>query len=172
MPLLREALIEQLQDLLHAEKQLTAALPEMAQAAHHPKVQEAFEKHLKQTEMHVKRLEKAFKLLGAEAKPKQCKGMMGLIEEGQEAIEEGSGKEELASDLALIAAAQKVEHYEISGYGTVRGLARQIGEYEVARLLTHTLGDEESCDYLLTELSKPMLQQALEEEPVKTKHAA
>jgi Mn-containing catalase len=86
--------------------------------------------------------------------------MLGLIEEGSETIKEGTEKEPLAADLALITAAQKVEHYEISGYGTVGTLARQIGEIEVATLLSHTLGDEESADFLLTLLSKPMLQQA------------
>jgi Mn-containing catalase len=86
--------------------------------------------------------------------------MMGLVEEGQETIEEGSAKEELAADLALITAAQKVEHYEISGYGTVRALARQIGEYDAATLLSHTLGEEESTDFLLTEIAKPLLQEA------------
>jgi Mn-containing catalase len=86
--------------------------------------------------------------------------MMGLIEEGQEVIEEGAEKEELAADLALITAAQKVEHYEISGYGTAKALARQIGAIDVATLLSHTLGEEESADHLLTTIAKPLLQQA------------
>jgi len=160
MPQLRELLVEELQDLLHAESQLVGALPKMAQAAHHPKLKEAFEKHLQQTETHVERLKTAFELLGEKAQPRPCKAMMGLVEEGQEKIQEAAGKEPLAADLALITAAQKVEHYEISGYGTVRGLARQIGEMEVAELLSHTLGDEESTDFLLTAISKPLLQQA------------
>lgn len=160
MPVLRELLIEELQDLLHAETQLVSALPKMAQAAKHPKLREAFEKHLAQTELHVERLKKAFELLGEKASPKPCRAMMGLIEEGQETIKEGSGKDELAADLALITAAQKVEHYEISGYGTVRALARQIGERDVEKLLTHTLGDEESTDFLLTEIAKPLIQEA------------
>ncbi len=160
MPQLKELLLEELQDLLHAEGQLTKALPEMAQAAHHPKLKEAFEKHLLQTEMHVERLKKAFELLGEKAQAKPCKAMMGLVEEGKETIQEGQDKEELASDLALITAAQKVEHYEISGYGTVRSLARQIGEIDVAKLLSHTLGEEESADHLLTEIAKPLVQQA------------
>ena len=161
MPQLRELLVEELQDLLHAETQLTGALPKMAKAAHHPKLKEAFEKHLEQTQMHVERLKKSFELLGEKAKPKPCKAMMGLVEEGAETIEEGADKAAMAADLALITAAQKVEHYEISGYGTVRALARQIGELEVATLLSHTLGEEESADFLLTDLSKPMLQQML-----------
>ena len=85
---------------------------------------------------------------------------MGLIEEGEEKIEEGGGKEELTADLSLIAAAQKVEHYEIAAYGNARTLAMQIDEREVARLLGQTLGEEESADYLLTEITKPLLQQA------------
>jgi Mn-containing catalase len=160
MPQLKELLVEELQDLLHAETQLVGALPKMADAAHNPKLQEAFIKHLGQTEIHVERLKSIFGLLGEKAQPKPCRAMMGLIEEGAETIEEGSEKEPLAADLALITAAQKVEHYEISGYGTARALARQIGEIEVATLLTHTLGDEESADFLLTLISKPLLQQA------------
>ena len=160
MPQLKELLVEQLQDLLHAEGQLTGALPKMAQAAHHPKLKEALEKHLAQTEMHVERLRKVFEMLGEEAEPKPCKAMMGLIEEGKETIEEGAKKEPIAADLALIAAAQRVEHYEIACYGTVRSLARQLGEIDAARLLSHTLGEEESADFLLTAISDPLTQQA------------
>jgi ferritin-like metal-binding protein YciE len=157
---LKELLIEELQDLLFAEMQLTKALPEMAAAAHNPKLKEAFTKHLGQTEQQVQRLNKAFELLGTQASPKQCKAMLGLIEEGKERIKESKGKEELAADLALIGAAQKVEHYEISGYGTVRGIARLINEKEVAKLLDHTLGEEESADFLLTTVAEPLLQHA------------
>jgi Mn-containing catalase len=164
MPQLKELLIDELQDLLHAENQLVAALPKMANAAHNPKLKEAFQKHLEQTQAQVERLNEAFELLGEEASAKPCKAMAGLVQEGQETIEEGKDKEEIAADLALITAAQKVEHYEISSYGTVRTLARQIGELEVATLLSHTLGEEESADYLLTEVAKPLLQEATLEE--------
>jgi Mn-containing catalase len=160
MPQLKELLVEELKDLLHAESQLVGALPKMAQAAHHPKLKEAFEKHLQQTENHVERLKQAFELLGEKAQQKPCKAMMGLVEEGSETIAESAEKDPQSADLALITAAQKVEHYEISGYGTVRTLARQIGELEVAELLSRTLGDEESTDFLLTSLAKPLLQQA------------
>ncbi|HEY1343040.1 MAG TPA: DUF892 family protein [Bryobacteraceae bacterium] len=160
MAQLKELLIEQLQDLLHAETQLTNALPKMADAANHPKLKEAFEKHLTQTQQQVERLRKAFELLGEDAEPKPCKGMMGLISEGEETIEEGGEKDPLAADLALIAAAQKVEHYEISGYGTARSLARQLGATDCARLLSHTLGEEESADFLLTAIADPLIQQA------------
>ncbi len=164
MSQIRELLIEELQDLLHAENQLVAALPKMAQAAHNPKLREAFEKHLAQTEGQVERLKQVLELLGEEAEPKTCRAMMGLVEEGEETIQEGAEKEEIGADLALITAAQKVEHYEISGYGTVRALARQLGEYEAVRLLSHTLGEEEAADHLLTEIAKPLVQEALTEE--------
>lgn len=164
MSQLRELLVEELQDLLHAESQLVAALPKMAKAAHNPKLKEAFEKHLTQTRGHTERLKAAFELLGEKAEAKPCKAMKGLVEEGSETIEEGAEKDELAADLALISAAQKVEHYEISGYGSVRALARQLGERDVATLLSHTLGEEESADHLLTEIAKPLVQEALAEE--------
>ncbi|HYI93608.1 MAG TPA: DUF892 family protein [Bryobacteraceae bacterium] len=160
MPQVKELLIEELQDLLHAERQLVAALPKMAAAAHHPKLREAFEKHLIQTEVQIDRLAQAFELLGEEAEAKPCLAMKGLVEEGQETIKESAEKEELAADLSLICAAQKVEHYEISGYGTAKALARQIGAVEVATLLSHSLGEEEAADHLLTTIAKPLLQQA------------
>jgi len=166
MSQVRELLIEELQDLLHAEQQLVNALPKMAQAAHNPKLRECFEKHLAQTENHVERLQQVFELLGEEAEPKPCRAMLGLIEEGQERIKEGSDKDDLAADLSLIGIAQKVEHYEISGYGTVRAMARQIGEIDASILLSRTLGEEESADYLLTEVAKPLVQEALSEDLV------
>lgn len=160
---LKELLVEELRDLLHAEGQLLTALPKMAEAAHHPKLKEAFRSHLKQTEGQVERLKSSFELLGEKAQPKPCKAMMGLVAEGEETVKEGEDKQNIAADLALIASAQRVEHYEISGYGTARSLARQIGETEVAKLLTQTLGEEESADFLLTELSKPLMQDASSE---------
>jgi len=159
MSQIKELLIDQLQDLLHAETQLTGALPKMAEAAHHPKLKEAFEKHLVQTEGHVERLRQSFQLLGQTAEPKACKAMMGLIEEGNETIEEGAEKEPMSSDLALIAAAQRVEHYEISAYGTAKCLARQLGQFDCAQLLSRTLGEEESADFLLSAIADPILQQ-------------
>ena len=148
-----------MQDLLHAEGHLTGALPNTSEAANHPKLKEAFEKHLIQTEGHVERLRRVFEMLGEAGEPKPCRAMMGLIEEGKE--EEGAEKEPMAADLALIAAAQRVEHYEIACYGTVRGgVARQLGEIDAARLLSHTLGEEEAADFLLTSISDPLIQQA------------
>jgi len=168
MSQLKEVLVEELQDLLHAEQQLVAALPKMANAAKTPKLREAFEKHLEQTQMQVERLNQVFELLGAEAEPRTCRGMQGLIEEGQEKIHDSDSKDEAASDLSLISAAQKVEHYEIAGYGNARTLAMQLDEREVARLLSYTLGEEETADHLLTEITKPILQQSRMDEMVTT----
>ncbi|HLH02711.1 MAG TPA: ferritin-like domain-containing protein [Bryobacteraceae bacterium] len=168
MPALDEILVEELQDLLHAENQLVKALPKMAKAARDPKLREAFQTHLEETKGHVERLKQAFELLGAKAKAKPCKGMQGLVEEGQEIIAEGKEKEEAVADLALAGAAQKVEHYEISGYGTLRTVAERAGHTKVAKLLAQTLAEEEKTDKLLTELSAPLLEQASqgeEEEP-------
>jgi len=159
MSQLRELLTKELSDLLDAETQLIQALPKMADAANHPKLREAFQKHLVQTESHVERLRTAFQVLGEQPATEPCKAMQGLIEEGQKTIQEGGNLEPLAADLALIAAAQKVEHYEIASYGTARGLARQIGLRDCARLLSHTLGEEESADFLLTSISDPLIQQ-------------
>jgi Mn-containing catalase len=156
---LRTLLVEDLQDLLDAETQLLNALPKLAGASHHPKLAEAFEKHRTQTEGHAERLREALGMLGAEPESTSCRAMQGLIEEGEEKIEKG-GKEETTADLSLIAAAQKVEHYEISAYGTARTLALQIGERDVATLLSRTLGEEESAHYLLTAIAKPILQEA------------
>jgi Mn-containing catalase len=159
MSQIKELLVHQLQDLLNAETQLTEALPKMANAANHPKLKEALEKHLQQTESQVQRLHKAFEALGEKAESRPCKGMTGLIEEGEEVMKEGGEKTAIAADLALIASAQKVEHYEIASYGTARCLARQLGENQCARLLSHSLGEEESADFLLTMIADPLLQQ-------------
>lgn len=163
MPELEELLVEEMQDLLHAEHQLVKALPKMAKAAHEPKLKQAFEKHLEQTQGHVERLEQAFQLLGQKPKAKVCKAMQGLVEEGHEQIKEGKEKEETIADLALVAAAQKVEHYEISGYGTVRALAERLGHSKVVKLLAQTQAEEENTDKILTQLCAPILDQASQE---------
>jgi ferritin-like metal-binding protein YciE len=163
MPELQESLIEAMQDLLHAEHQLVRALPKMAKAAHEPELKQAFEKHLEQTQRHVERLEKAFEALGAKAKTKVCKGMQGLIEEGQEKITDGKEKGDSIADLELAAAAQKVEHYEISGYGTLRTIAENLGETNVAKLFAETLAEEEKTDQLLTQICTPILETASQE---------
>jgi Mn-containing catalase len=162
--ILKEMLVEELQDLLHSESQLTKALPKMTRAAKSAELKSAFEQHTEQTKGHVERLHQVFELLGAKAKTKPCKGMQGLVEEGQQKITEGKEKEDVAADLGLIAAAQKVEHYEISAYGTLRTIAEQLGESKIVRLLAQTLAEEENADKLLTKLSPPLLQEASQEE--------
>ena len=157
--MLQDLLVEELQDLLHAEGQLVKALPKMAKAASSDLLKMAFEKHLDETKDQVARLNEVFELLGVPAKAKPCKGMAGLIEEGQEVIQESAEKEDIASDLALIAAAQKVEHYEISGYGTSRTMAGQIGRPDVAQLLSKTLAEEETADNLLTQIARELMGQ-------------
>jgi len=163
VPVLKELLVEELQDLLHAEGQLVKALPKMARAAKSGELKSAFTTHLEETKGQVERLKQVFELLGEKAKAKPCKGMQGLIEEGQEKITDGKEKEDVVADLGLVAAAQKVEHYEISGYGTARAIAEQLGETKVAKLLAQTLSEEEKTDKLLTQLSPPLLEQAAEE---------
>jgi Mn-containing catalase len=107
----------------------------------------------------VERLKEVFTLVGADAKPKLCKGMAGLLEEGEEAIEEGEQKDDVASDLALIASAQKVEHYEISAYGTARSLAGQAGLPQASMLLATSLAEEEIADNLLTQIARELMSQ-------------
>jgi len=155
--MVQELLIDQLKDLLHAEGQLLKALPKMASAASSELLQMAFEKHLAETEDHAARINECFELLGEEAKGDPCRGMAGLIEEGEEVIEEGEAQEDVAADLALIAAAQKIEHYEISGYGTARTLAGQAGQPAVAQLLMKTLAEEEIADNLLTQIARELM---------------
>src|SRR4051794_38506301 len=157
---LEELLVDTLRDLLHAEGQLVKGLPKMAEAAHSDALKEAFDMHLEETRGHVERLKEVFALLGVPAKGKACKGMQGLLEEGQEVIDEGDGKDEASADLALIAAAQKVEHYEISGYGTARTLAGQAGLPAAAALLAKTLGEEEVSDNLLTQIARELMSNA------------
>ena len=150
---------EQLRDLLSAEGQLLRALPKMAKASHTEALASAFELHLEETNQHVERLKQALDLLGAPARAKTCKGMAGLIEEGQEVIEEAAERNDVEADLSLIAAAQKVEHYEISGYGTARTLAIQAGLPIVAELLNRTLAEEEIADNLMTQLARELMSQ-------------
>jgi len=157
---LEELLVEQLRDLLSAEGQLVKALPKMANAAHAEALRQAFDTHLEQTKGHVERLKEVFALVGAPAKGKTCKGMQGLLEEGDEVMAEGEEKDAASADLALIAAAQKVEHYEISAYGTARTLAGQAGLPAVAEQLCLTLAEEEVSDNLLTQIARELMSQA------------
>jgi len=145
-------LVEELKDLYSAENQLIKALPKMAKAANSEELREAFETHLDQTRGHAIRLEQIGKQLGETMGGKKCKAMEGLIAEGKEIIEEDA--EPAMLDLALIGAAQKVEHYEIAGYGTVRTLAALAGEDDIAKLLQKTLNEEGETDKLLTSIAR------------------
>ena len=148
---LRETFLEELADLYDAEKQLVKALPKMAKAAQHEDLRTGFEEHLEQTEEHVNRLEEVFEKMGAKAKSKKCHGMMGLVEEGEERIKENAG------DAALICAAQKVEHYEIAAYGSLKSWAKLLDEEEVADLLEETLDEEKETDERLTEAAETLI---------------
>lgn len=151
-------LVEEIKDLYSAETQLVKALPKMAKAANDPALRGGFEKHLEETVVHVERLEKVAEILDASPKGKSCKAMKGLIEEGSEVIEEDG--EPALKDLALIVAAQKVEHYEIAGYGSARTLAEVIGHGEVVKLLQATLDEEGATDKSLTQLSMKLIPEA------------
>ena len=150
---LQDALVDALKDLLHAEKQLTKALPKMAKNAENPQLRKAFETHLGQTEQQVARLEQVFELLDMKPKTKPCEAMKGLVEEGKEVMEEDAEPQVL--DAMLIAAAQKVEHYEIASYGTVCTWAEQLGiNAKAIKLLKQTLAEEKETDELLTQLAE------------------
>jgi len=144
--------VEQLEDLYDAERQLVKALPAMAGAAHNAALKSAFQQHLRETEGQVSRLEQAFKALGKSARSKTCEAMKGLITEGNE-VASASGDPDV-KDAALIAAAQRVEHYEISGYGSARTFAQRLGRKDVAALLQQTLDEEAATDKKLTALAE------------------
>ena len=150
--------LEELKDVYNAEKQILRALPKMAKAADSPQLQQAFTKHLKETEGQVQRLEKIFQELGQSARGKKCKGMEGLLEEGKEVLEEDG--EPAVIDAALIASAQRVEHYEIAAYGCLRTYAQLLGYTQAERLLQQTLDEEEAADQKLTELGESGINEA------------
>jgi Mn-containing catalase len=154
---LQELLVDQLRDILHAEKQLQKALPKMAEAARSANLQNLLQLHLQETDIQVERLNESLKMLGATAKAKPCKGMMGLIEEGQEHIGEAKDKEDAPADLALIGAAVRVEHYEIAAYTTARNLALQLHQSAIAEYLTMSLGEEQNAAQLLDQMSQPLM---------------
>jgi Mn-containing catalase len=155
----QELLIDHVRDLLHAEKQIVKALPKMAKAAKTEQLAELFLQHLQETEEQVNRLTECLKLLDAPARAKPCKGMMGLLEEGDEVIAVHR-KKPSGMDLALIAAGQKVEHYEIASYKTARDLAQQLNETAVVHLLQLSLSEEENADQLLNQLARPLMSSA------------
>jgi ferritin-like metal-binding protein YciE len=159
---LHDVYVEQLKDLHSAETQLIKALPKMAKAATSPELAEGFKTHLEQTKEHAARLEKIFQGLDEKPTGKKCKAMAGLIEEGGETIEEDASP--VAKDALLIAAAQRVEHYEIAGYGSVKTYANLLGEDEAVKLLEQTLQEEKDTDQKLTEAAESINVQAEEGE--------
>ena len=152
---LEDLFVEQLQDLYDAEHQITKALPKMAKAAASSELQQAFQMHLQQTEQQIKRLEQVFETVGQKAKAKTCEAMKGIIKEGDELINEHPMAEVL--DAGLIASAQRVEHYEMAGYGSVRTWAQQLGNQQAAKLLQQTLDEEGQTDHKLTHIAEGMV---------------
>jgi len=149
---LKKLYVEELKDLYSAEKQILQALPKMVKKATNPQLKNAFQEHLEVTQGHVERLERIFEGLGKPARGKKCKAMEGLLEEGKEVMAEDMDDDVM--DAALIASAQRVEHYEMAGYGTVRTWAQEMGETDAAKLLQQTLDEERDADKSLTQLAE------------------
>ena len=154
---LKDLYLEQLKDLYSAETQIIEALPKMAEAANSPDLRKAFNDHLRQTDEHVRRLERIFQDLQESPKGHTCEGMKGLVKEGSEMVKMRG--EPSVLDAGLISAAQRVEHYEMAGYGTVRTYAEMLGKTEHVSLLERTLQEEEKADELLTELAESHINQ-------------
>jgi ferritin-like metal-binding protein YciE len=148
---LKELFVEELKDMYDAENQIVKALPKMVKATSTPELQKAFEEHLGKTKGHVQRLEQIFKGLGEQAKAKKCDGVRGILEEGEELI--SNGKEGPVRDAGLIAGAQRVEHYEMAVYGSLKTWAAQLGENRAATLLQETLNEEKEADQVLTHIA-------------------
>jgi ferritin-like metal-binding protein YciE len=164
MNTLRETFVDELMDIYDAEKQLLKALPKLAEAADSEELKEGIEAHLEESEGHVNRLEKVFEAIDEKAKGRKCKAMKGLIEEASELIEEEAG------DAALICAAQKVEHYEIATYGSLKSWADLLEEQEAAELLAQTLEEEKAADEKLTKVAESTVnaEESEEEETAKS----
>ena len=158
---MQDLFVDELRDLYHAENQLIKALPKMAKAASAPELKTAFEEHLEVTKVQVVRLEEIFKDLEMSPKGKVCKAMQGLIEEGKEIIEEDG--DPAVKDAALIASAQRVEHYEIAGYGCARTFARVLGMPKAEKLLQTTLDEEGEADHALTDLAESVINEKAED---------
>lgn len=157
---MNDLFLDELKDLYSAEKQITKALPKMAKASSSPELKSAFEEHLKETQTQIERLDQVFETLGKSSRGKTCNGMKGLLEEGAEMMEEA--EEGPVRDAALITAGQRVEHYEMAGYGSVREFAKLLGQDQVASLLGETLEEEKEADKKLNEISAGVNSQALE----------
>jgi len=160
---LRELLIEELKDIYDAEQRITKALPKMAKAADSQELKTAFQEHLRQTEQQIKRLEQVFDELDEPAKRKECKAMVGLLEEGEELMDEEDNPSDVL-DAGLITAAQKVEHYEMAAYGSLRTWADLLGESKVVNLLQTTLDEEGDTDKKLTEIAQSLNIEAIQGE--------
>jgi ferritin-like metal-binding protein YciE len=158
---LRDLYVAELRDLYNAETQLVKALPKMAKASSNAELRQGFEEHLRQTSEHVSRLEQIFDMLGEKPTGKKCLGMEGLVKEGAETMKEDY--EDALMDAAIIGAAQRVEHYEIAGYGTVRAFAELLGENEHVPLLDQTLEEEKQTDDKLTQLAEQVNSEASEQ---------
>jgi len=156
----RQLYIEELRDLYNAETQLVKALPKMAKASSNDELRQAFEEHLRQTSEHVSRLEQIFEMLDEKPSGKKCLGMEGLVKEAAETMKEDY--EDAVMDAGIIGAAQRVEHYEIAAYGTVRTLAELMGENEHVTLLEQTLEEEKQTDQKLTKLAEDVNSEAME----------
>jgi Mn-containing catalase len=154
---IEELLVDQLRDILHAEKQLQKALPKMAKAARTAQLQNLLGLHLEETNAQVERLNEIFQVLGVPARAKPCKGMAGLVAEGEEVMADAKKKDDAPADLALIGAAQRVEHYEIAAYTTARNLALQLHQPGIVQLLTMSLGEEENAGQLLNQIAQPLM---------------
>lgn len=149
---LEDLFLDTLKDIYFAEKQIVKALPKMAKAAQDDELRMGFEKHLKETEGHVARLEQVFEIIGETARGKTCEAIQGILEEGKEIME--TFADSPALDAGLISSAQAVEHYEITRYGTLRTWAKQLGRADVVKLLEATLGEEKATDQKLTDLAE------------------
>jgi ferritin-like metal-binding protein YciE len=158
---LEELLIDELKDLYSAEKQIVRALPKIIKAVSTPELQQGLSSHLEETKGQVARLEKIGEILGKKMTGKTCVGMKGVLEEGSEVLEET--EKGVVRDAALISACQRVEHYEMAGYGSVRDFAKQLEQKEVAALLDETLAEEKNADKTLTAASKQVNAQAKQE---------
>lgn len=156
---LKTLFIDELRDLYDAEHQLIKALPKMAEASHSTELRSGFEEHLEQTKNHARRIEQIMDSIGESPKGKKCKGMQGLVSEGSEVIKEGY--DGAVSDSAVIAAAQRVEHYEIAAYGCARDYAELLGETDAASLLSQTLEEEKQTDEKLTSIAEQVNREAL-----------
>ena len=149
---LEQLFLQELRDLYDAEDQITEALPKMIEAAHYPELKNALQEHLEVTRQQIQRLDQVFNILGEDASGQTCKGMKGVIKEGDEIVSQGG--DGATVDAGIISAPQRVEHYEMAGYGTVRTYAELLGQPQIASLLQQTLDEEKEADEKLTEIAR------------------